>query len=133
MQGESRNSSRSKEEGHQGQGHKEIKDKEFKEGKDTKEFKEGKELKEFKDGKEIKEKDKDIFEGKGSDRFEEIQQFGSNTGAVGIEQRLGALEENVQRLIHYIGGELRPDLGQSALQGGVDAAKTQKDIKDADR
>jgi hypothetical protein len=113
--------------------------KEQKEGKETKEkdvkeqvkelkekdFKEGKELKEFKEGKE---KDKD-FEGKAT----EGRQFGTAAGAGAIEERLAALEETVQRLVHFIGQELRPDLGRSALQGSAQAAKDEKDLKDAEK
>jgi hypothetical protein len=117
--------------------------KEQKEGKETKEkdlkeqvkevkekeFKEGKELKEF---KERKEKDKD-FEGKATEKIAEVRQFGTEAGAGTIEERLGALEQAVQRLVHFIGHELRPDLGRSALQESGQAAKDEKDLKDAEK
>jgi hypothetical protein len=98
---------------------KEVKEKEFKEGKE-KEFKEG------------KEKDKD-FEGKSTEKIAEVRQFGTEAGAGTIEERLGALEQTVQRLVHFIGHELRPDLGLSALQGSGQAAKDEKDLKDAEK
>jgi hypothetical protein len=99
---------------------KELKDKDVKEGKEFKEFKEG------------KEKDKD-FEGKATDKVAEVRQFGAEAGAGGIEERLGALEQTVQRLVHFISQELRPDLGRSALQGSGQAAKDEKDLKDAEK
>ena len=36
-------------------------------------------------------------------------------------------------LVHFIGAELRPDLSQSALQGQSQAAKDEKDLKDAEK
>ena len=111
---------------------KDIKEKELKEGKELKE-KELKEVKEFKEGKEIKEKDKD-FEGKPTDKLGEVGgQFGVQPAAVPIEQRLGALEQAVQQLVHFIGQELRPDLSRSALQTSGQAAKDEKDLKDAEK
>lgn len=125
---------------------KELKDgkevKEFKE-KDTKEFgKDGKELKEFKEKefkegkefkeiKEIKEKDKDIFEGKRIDKGLEGWQPVTAAPETAQGDRLTALEQTVQQLVHFIGQELRPDLGQSALQAGSQAAKDEKDLTDA--
>ncbi len=94
---------------------KEIKEKELKDRlKDIKE-KDLKEGKEFKEGKEIKEKDKD-FEGKPTDKLGEVRQFATEAAAAPIEQRLAALEQAVQQLVHFIGQELRPDLSRSALQ-----------------
>ena len=121
--------------------HKEKDLKEFKE-KDIKE-KERKELKE-KDLKEFKEKDKDIFEGKTTDKVLEGKTtdkvletrpigFGTQVGASAPEDRLAALEETVQQLVHFIGRELRPDLSQSALQTGSQTAKDEKDLKDAEK
>ena len=53
------------------------------------------------------------------------------TGAPGaIEDRLSALEQSVQQLVHFIGQDLRPDLTQSALQGGATAAKDEKDASE---
>jgi hypothetical protein len=127
---------------------KELKDKELKEGKEKdKEFKEGKE-KELKEGKEkelkemkekelkeFKEKDKDLFEGKLRERIGEIRPTGveGQGGYGGAEERLAALEQTVQQLVHFIGQELRPDLSQSALQSGSQAAKDEKDLKDAEK
>jgi len=116
---------------------KEHKDKEFKEHKEKelKELKEKerKELKE-KDLKEFKEKDKDI-EGKTTDKVVETRPTGFDVqvGSAGPEERLAALEETVQQLVHFIGRELRPDLSQSALQAGSQAAKDEKDLKDAEK
>ena len=111
---------------------KEFKDKERKElkEKELKEFKE-KELKEF---KEFKEKDKDI-EVKTTDKVVETRPTGfeAQGGAAGPEERLAALEATVQQLVHFIGRELRPDLSQSALQAGSQAAKDEKDLKDAEK
>lgn len=115
---------------------KEGKEKEFKEFKEGKELKEkdGKELKE-KDIKEFKEFDKDFGENKLSDGFQQIDQFRTDAAPAvgGLEQRLGALEQAVQGLVHFIGSELRPDLSQSALQGGSQKAKNEKDTKDTER
>jgi len=49
------------------------------------------------------------------------------------QDRLAALEQTVQQLVHFISTELRPDLSQSALQDGSDAAKQDKDLKDAEK
>jgi hypothetical protein len=119
--------------------------KEFKEGKETKEFVKEKELKELKDKdtKELKEKDfvketkekdkdKDLVENKLRDNVIGIRPTDAGTGA-GTEQRLAALEQTVQQLAHFIGAELRPDLTQSALQGSSQAAKDEKDMKDAEK
>jgi len=35
--------------------------------------------------------------------------------------------------VHFIRTELRPDLSQSALQDSSDAAKEEKDLKDAEK
>jgi hypothetical protein len=52
--------------------------------------------------------------------------------APGTAERLAALEQTVQQLVHFIGRELRPDLSQSALQSSQ-AAKDEKDLKDAEK
>ncbi len=109
-----------------------VKDKDTKELKD-KEFKEGKDTKEFKEGKEIKEKDKDLVEGKLSDGVIGIRPTDAGAGDGGTQQRLAALEQTVQQLVHFIGTELRPDLSRSALQGSSQAAKDEKDLKDAEK
>ena len=49
------------------------------------------------------------------------------------QDRLAALEQTVQQLVHFISTELRPDLSQSALQDGSEAAKQEKDLKDAEK
>jgi len=118
---------------------KEAKEKErkelVKEGKEfakevkEKDVKEGKEIKEFKEGKELKEKD---LENKiGEVGGINIRPTGAEAG--GTEQRLAALEQTMQQLVHFIGTELRPDLSQSALQGSSQAAKDEKDLKDAEK
>jgi hypothetical protein len=111
---------------------KEIKDKDTKEikDKDTKEIKD-KEAKEKDFTKETKEKDKDLVETKLRDNV-----FFQPTGAASgddTQQRLAALEQTVQQLAHFIGAELRPDLTQSALRGSSQAAKDEKDSKDAEK
>lgn len=116
---------------------KELKEpKELKEGKELKEvkekeLKEPKELKEGKEFKEIKEKDKDLFEGKRIDKALEGGVIGTEASETPVGDRLAALEQTVQQLVHFIGQDLRPDLGQSALQAGSQAAKDEKDLADA--
>jgi hypothetical protein len=119
--------------------------KEFKEGKEVKEFVKEKEQKEIKDKdtKEIKEKeftketkekdkDKDLVETKLRDNVIGIRPTDAATYD-GTEQRLAALEQTVQQLAHFIGAELRPDLARSALYGSSQAAKDEKDMKDAEK
>jgi len=125
---------------------KEIKEKDF---KDVKE----KELKEPKEFKEIKEVEKNPKEGKELEKHQieknpkelveknvgegGIQERVTGMGDGSVEQRLAAVETALGGLLHFIGGELRPDLSTSALggeardlaQGDADA-KQQKDIKD---
>ena len=115
---------------------KESKDKDTKElkDKDTKELKDKdtKEAKEKDFTKETKEKDKDLVETKLRDNLIGIRPTGIETGD-DTQQRLAALEQTVQQLAHFIGAELRPDLTQSALQGSSQAAKDEKDLKDAEK
>lgn len=100
--------------------------KEFKE-KERKELKEHKEIKEFKELKEFKEKDKDIREA------------GPAAAEPDVAGRLDQLEQAVSELAHFIGGELRPDLGGSALtreddvDAQITAAKQAKDAKDTEK
>lgn len=113
-----------------------------KEIKEFKEFKE-KELKERPD-KQIKEKDKekDIFEGGLDGGIRERvspQLLGggamASSDAGNLESRVAAIEAAVTELVHFIGGELRPDLSASALGGqaqGDDQAKAYKDQKDSE-
>jgi hypothetical protein len=116
---------------------KEFKEKEIKEGKEKdkekeKEFKE----KDFKEGKdkELKEfKEKDLFEGKRFDKVREVRLADAGAGDASASDRLAALEQTVQQLVHFISQELRPDLSRSALQGSSDAAKNEKDLKDAEK
>ncbi|MET0997198.1 MAG: S8 family serine peptidase [Marmoricola sp.] len=138
---------------------KDIKDnKENKELKEPKEFKEGKEIKEdkeFKEGEKDRIKDrKEIFEGgdvkqfarEGDiDVFDDLRVRGGGIRAgggpqaadpSGVDARLAALEDSVAALVHFIGAELRPDLGSGALNREPDlnnqaaTAKGQKDLKD---
>ncbi len=56
--------------------------------------------------------------------------------AGGLEARLAAVEQSVAALTHFIGADLRPDLGSGALAREADltapdAAKSGKDAKDA--
>jgi hypothetical protein len=109
---------------------KDIKDKEK-----EKEFKETKE-KEFKEAK-----DKDLKERK------EIQEGGPQVfGAGDLATRVAELERTVTELVHFISGELRPDLQSSALNQEEDLvalsqqlekqardAKSSKDDKDVEK
>ena len=101
------------------------------------EFKEKPELKEFKDGRE---KFRDVFE-----RFDPAAP--STSGS--IEDRLAQVEEVLGLSSHFIGSELRPDLGMGALTYEADLAddaalsqqlakdaadaKQAKDLKDAEK
>lgn len=105
---------------------KDVKEKDIKEVKE----KELKELKE-KEQKEFKEKDKD-FENKTTAKISEVRPFGAEAGG-GIDERIAALEQTVQQLVHFIGQELRPDLARSALQVSGQHAKDEKDNKDAEK
>lgn len=139
---------------------KDVSKAELKEGrKDFKELKEGrkevKEFKEFKEGEKNQIKDrKEIFEGgdvkqfarEGDlDVFDDFRRRGGGIGAGGgpqsaesfaLEARLTALEGSVAALVHFIGADLRPDLGSGALSREPDmfdqaaTAKNQKDLKD---
>jgi hypothetical protein len=139
---------------------KDVSKAELKEGrKDFKELKEGrkenKEFKEFKEGEKNQIKDrKEIFEGgdvkqfgrEGDiDVFDDFRVRGGGIGAGGgpqsaesfaLEARLTALEGSVAALVHFIGADLRPDLGSGALSREPDmvdqaaTAKNQKDLKD---
>jgi hypothetical protein len=115
------------------------------ERKEIKEFKLEKnekiEHKEFKEFKEFKEKpEKELVE-KIRDKVFEGPVTGMEGGAV--EERLAQLEQSVATLSHFISGELRPDLGASALNqeedlqalcGQMNAqaeeAKATKDVRD---
>ena len=139
-----------------------IKEKEVKEAKEAKEFvkdkelakelkdgrKEGKEIKEFKEFKEVKErpdkhlkekdKEKDVFEG-GGIRDRVLQPTAAGAGG-DMEARIAHVEAMVESLVHFIHGELRPDLSSSALRHqsqdlaqGDAQAKVLKDHKDNER
>lgn len=131
-------------------GVKEIKEKDVKELKE-KELKE-KEFKEAKEFKEIKEKEKDIkeFEKTPLEKIKDAQEGGlkvreviGGPGATDLESRVLALEA---RLGHFIGTELRPEVGGAAYgdeserlerlrqeaEGQLEAAKSAKDAKDAE-
>jgi hypothetical protein len=115
--------------------------KELKDGR--KETKEGKELvKEVKErpDKTIKEKDKekDVFEGGGGIRERIGGGVGPQAGGAETERRLAAIEQTLESLLHFIGGEMRPDLSGSALGGDPgmmqddQQAKAWKDQKDTE-
>lgn len=71
---------------------------------------------------------------------------GGDAGGGTLEERLGRLEQAVGELAHFIGPELRPDLGAGALSGEDDVqalsaeleknaadAKQAKDVKDVEK
>lgn len=106
-----------------------------------KDFKE----KDSKDLKDIREKIRDKISDKISDKIREVPQASGTFGG-DLESRVGALEQAVDELSHFIGGELRPDLQSSALSGEDDLimlsqqlaeqandAKSQKDSKDVEK
>jgi hypothetical protein len=111
---------------------KDSKDKDTKERKDKeKETKEGKDTKE-KDAKEGKEKEKDTKDrkdGKDAAKDKELnkeltKEKDADLGELDLAllaERVAALEEQLGRLSHFIGSELRPDLGSSALRDEDDA------------
>jgi hypothetical protein len=136
---------------------------EVKERKEKIEVKEHKlENKEFKNEKaEIKERKEKIeaIEGKnvivdgggknlvlegGGGRKQLLEGGGGNGGVIdpvpgavgGLEARLAAVEQSVAALTHFIGADLRPDLGSGALAreadiyGQADSAKQEKDSKE---
>ena len=94
----------------------EIKEKvEAKEHIKDKPEKERKEKIVIKEGKEIKERpEKHVFEHKAKDAMEGKHQE-IDIRPTGVEERMAALEQAVAQLSHFIGGELRPDLGAGAL------------------
>jgi hypothetical protein len=133
--------------------------KERKEKVEVKEFKQ--EAKEFKNEKiEVKERKEkiEVIEGKqviidgggknlvleGGGGKQLVEGGGGDGGVVinppaaggGLEARLAAVEQSVVALTHFIGADLRPDLGSGALAreadlAAPDAAKSGKDAKDA--
>ena len=136
---------------------------EIKERKEKIEVKEHKqENKEFKNEKaEIKERKEkiEVIEGKnvlvdgggknfvlegGGGRKNLVEGGGGGGGVVidpapaaaGLEARLAAVEQSVAALTHFIGADLRPDLGAGALAreqdiyGQADSAKQNKDVSD---
>ncbi len=141
---------------------KELKEtrKEIKDGKENKELKEDKEGKEF-EKNQIKDR-KEIFEGGDGKQFaregdidvfdDRIRGGGIRGGGIragggpgggpqsaessALDARLAALEDSVAALVHFIGTELRPDLGSGALNREPDlndqaaTAKGHKDLKD---
>ena len=120
--------------------------KEIKEHKDK--DKEKLEIKEIKD-KEIKELVKEIRDKILDKLTDKIRDFGPQAGGPSssdLESRLGALEQAVGELTHFIASELRPDLQSSALSGEQDLvaisqqlqqqandAKSMKDQKDIEK
>ncbi|MEK6333299.1 MAG: S8 family serine peptidase [Acidobacteriota bacterium] len=120
--------------------------KEIKEHKDK--DKEKLEIKEIKD-KEIKELVKEIrdkLRDKFTDKIREIGPQAGGPSSSDLESRLGALEQAVGELTHFIASELRPDLQSSALsqeqdlvaisqqlQQQANDAKSMKDQKDIEK
>lgn len=108
---------------------------------ERKEIKEGKlEKNEKTEQKEFKEKpEKEVFE----KRLEKGFEVPTDGPAAGLEDRLAQLEQGLAALSHFIAGDLRPELGASALNGEEDLqalsgemgaqaeeAKASKDIRD---
>lgn len=109
----------------------EIKDKEFKgeikekieikeRGKDKIEVKERPDKHVMIENKQLRDnlERKHVFEHKVRDvlEHERLQRGGIDVGPTGgVEERMAALEQAVSELMHFIGGELRPDLGAGAL------------------
>ncbi len=126
-----------------------LKDKAEKlEFKETKEHKEKLEFKEIKDKEKEKDKEvlKDIRDIKITDKVRDFINQPSTPSSANLESRVGALEQAVDQLSHFIGGELRPDLQASALSGEADLialsqqlqqqandAKSAKDAKDIEK
>lgn len=122
---------------------KDIKDKDFKDIKEKE--REKSHLKDLKDRfKEFKERENSRIKD-----FKDIRDTQLNPTAAaagGVEDRVGALEEAVSELAHFISSDLRPDVGASALAGEEEAAalsgelqkqasdaKGLKDAKDAEK
>lgn len=100
--------------------------------------------KEFKERKEIKEKD--FVREKLRDIGFQPSAQDTAYSSVDLESRVGALEQMVGELTHFIAGELRPDLQSSALSEEADLialsqqlqqqandAKSAKDNKDIEK
>jgi Subtilase family len=126
---------------------KDIKDKEKKEFKDKDKEKDIKDIKDKEKEKDKKDiKDKDIKEFKEGKEFDNILKGdlsaadgGGGTGGGAVEERLAAVEAALASLVHFIGGELRPDLTANTLgaqgQGLSEEeaqAKSWKDQKDSE-
>lgn len=124
--------------------------KEIKEHKEKLEFKEIKDKEKEKDAKELVKEIRDKFTDKITDKFtdkvREVVRQPSTSSSGDLESRVGALEQAVDQLSHFIGGELRPDLQSSALSGEADLialsqqlqqqandAKSAKDAKDIEK
>lgn len=125
--------------------------KEFKDRKDIKEKEIGKESKDVRDSKHLK----DARDTK--NRFKEHKDVRENPKLIRenfpdpVDERIRTLEQTVDQLSHFIGGELRPDLTTSPLAGESDFqqddaaalseelrkqavdAKTMKDDKDLEK
>ena len=124
-----------------------LKDKEVKEIKDSAEkFKDAKEIvKDLKDTKETKEaekakdKEKDIKDIKDSaekaldkvqDKVKDVFDHPQAAAVpAGLEERLARLEQAVGQLLHFIGGEERPDLQASALSQEEDLMALSRDLE----
>jgi hypothetical protein len=110
-----------------------IKDKEVKENKDAKETKEAEKIKDIKDAKEKDIKDiKDSAEkvlDKVQDKVKDFFEHPQTAAPAGLEERLARLEQTVSQLLHFIGGEERPDLQASALSQEDDLRAMSQDLE----
>lgn len=121
------------------------KDKDIKE-KDIKDIVEGK-RKELKEVKELKEKDKDVKDLRDV-KTKEVREVVAPqpAEAFSVEERLARIEGAIIQLAHFIGIELRPELGESSLTQEPDLvaqsqqlrkqaadAKQAKDSKDIEK
>ena len=107
--------------------------------KDIKEIRKVKEVKEKAQGRQGRQGNQGEGQGHLEGKLiEKLAEVGGRSalehgGSGAIGERLAALEQTVQQLVHFIGQELRPDLSRSALQGSSQAAKDEKDLKDAEK
>ena len=100
-----------------------IKDKtEFKDLIKDKEKEKEKEKDKEKEFKESSKDFKDIFEGRPQ------APEGGQAAAGNLEARIAQLEQAMNQLVHFISGDLRPDLGSSALNQEEDLRKVSQEL-----
>lgn len=91
-----------------------------------------KDRKEIVEGNDVKRTGREIDFG----GFKDVIRAGGGPQGADLDTRLAALESSVAALAHFIGADLRPDLGGGALTreqdlfGQASVAKDQKDLKD---